>query len=853
MPLDTLAREVVEVGCGSSQPKLTIAGERRRYVASELLFGWLVDPASWEEIEFLPAEHELLRELLEVPPRDVTGNRLRHVSPAQVERSAAFWQSVQLLSQQENVHSPTEAGRGRDAKVRRLYKAYATYREITFDKMADARVKQAFTRACGRIDIAWLNLIEQVQSSSELDADARFQGQLLRAGHQVRQLVASCSDAGRLSDWDDAIVACRACVADLLDVQTGDEGSTDLALVSAWRELLAQVDLAREVLYDNEKLLRVVPALNVAALSRNRLPENEAQPWLDLQTVLQAPREVLAAYPQAELQRVAGAFERAGACWRREAKMSAPLSGELQGLAAALRDLAVALEPVRQQWGGAEQDAELLSYTSYPAPEALRSELRYNRIAPFRWSWPLYLAAWIVGIVAHRLARHVALGVSVLILAVALGWSIYGFALRMSITGWAPVTNMYETVIFLPLIVGSMGLVMFAWPLLKPGAAEAWQRTCWPTWWIRPDGPKASTDCEQVERRAIWNTLLALPRAVLTWLLWNALFSAPTGTTAQGLVPLWPDSATWTWGSFANEGLAWGVGVVLALWCVWYVPRLMLSSLLAPAMVWQQVKRSPSSPWSCLAEQRVYVSAAAGAAALAAFVAWHAPVLDRSFTPLQPILRDNFWLTVHVLTIVSSYAAGALAWGIGNVALGYYLCGRYGERGEPETCSALASAIYKSIQVAVVLLATGTILGGLWADLAWGRFWGWDPKEVWALITLLVYLAILHGRYAGWVGHFGIAAGGVLGATAIVMSWYGVNFVLGVGLHSYGFGSGGQAEVFGAVALNWVWLSAAAWRCWKCKKTVRQARNAPAVVLVPKPAFAQGKTRAVERVTEENW
>ena len=61
------------------------------------------------------------------------------------------------------------------------------------------------------------------------------------------------------------------------------------------------------------------------------------------------------------------------------------------------------------------------------------------------------------------------------------------------------------------------------------------------------------------------------------------------------------------------------------------------------------------------------------------------------------------------------------------------------------------------LQIAVLLLLAGTILGALWADLSWGRFWGWDPKEVWALISLLVYLAFLHGRSIGWSGSFGIA------------------------------------------------------------------------------------------------
>jgi len=122
------------------------------------------------------------------------------------------------------------------------------------------------------------------------------------------------------------------------------------------------------------------------------------------------------------------------------------------------------------------------------------------------------------------------------------------------------------------------------------------------------------------------------------------------------------------------------------------------------------------------------------------------------------------------------------------------------------------------VQVAVLLLAVGTILGGLWADVSWGRFWGWDPKEVWALISLLVYLAILHGRFAGWFHNFGMAFGTVFGASMIAMSWYGVNFGLpklaggNVGLHSYGEGAGGMEYVVAFVAVNWVLLAAAALR-----------------------------------------
>ncbi len=106
-------------------------------------------------------------------------------------------------------------------------------------------------------------------------------------------------------------------------------------------------------------------------------------------------------------------------------------------------------------------------------------------------------------------------------------------------------------------------------------------------------------------------------------------------------------------------------------------------------------------------------------------------------------------------------------------------------------------------------MAAGTILGALWADVAWGRFWGWDAKEVWALVSLLVYMVVLHGRYAGWSGNFGLAVGSVLGATAILMAWYGVNFFLGSGLHSYASGAGGQWEVGTAVFINWIFILAA--------------------------------------------
>jgi ABC-type transport system involved in cytochrome c biogenesis permease subunit len=112
----------------------------------------------------------------------------------------------------------------------------------------------------------------------------------------------------------------------------------------------------------------------------------------------------------------------------------------------------------------------------------------------------------------------------------------------------------------------------------------------------------------------------------------------------------------------------------------------------------------------------------------------------------------------------------------------------------------------------VVLLAAGTILGGVWAKYSWGRFWGWDPKETWALIALLGYVAVLHGRLAGWLRDLGFLVGVVSAFLGILMAWYGVNFILGVGLHSYGFASGGLGWVLGYVGLEALLLAAVAWR-----------------------------------------
>ena len=200
---------------------------------------------------------------------------------------------------------------------------------------------------------------------------------------------------------------------------------------------------------------------------------------------------------------------------------------------------------------------------------------------------------------------------------------------------------------------------------------------------------------------------------------------------------------------------------------------------------------------------RVFLLAAVPVAVASLILADTQPAaMSRSISPLVPVLRDNFWLTTHVLTITLSYAAFALALVIGHIALGTVIAGK-------RPAASLYNYLYRVLQVGVLLLAMGTILGGVWANYSWGRFWDWDPKEVWALVTLLAYLFVLHGRVAGkWAG-FGMAVGAVLCFLCVLMAWYGVNFVLGTGLHSYGFGSGGVRYAVAFVVLELIFVAVA--------------------------------------------
>lgn len=173
-------------------------------------------------------------------------------------------------------------------------------------------------------------------------------------------------------------------------------------------------------------------------------------------------------------------------------------------------------------------------------------------------------------------------------------------------------------------------------------------------------------------------------------------------------------------------------------------------------------------------------------------------MLDPAIQPLVPVLRDNFWLSTHVTCVTISYAAFALGWMIAN----FYLVKSAVRGMQPAETRRFGMLCYDCIKIGVVLLAAGVILGGVWADYSWGRFWGWDPKETWALVALLCYMVILHGRYAGWITPRRFMPVTAFAFLSVIMAWFGVNYILATGLHSYGFSEGGAFFIAGVTGLQ---------------------------------------------------
>jgi len=177
---------------------------------------------------------------------------------------------------------------------------------------------------------------------------------------------------------------------------------------------------------------------------------------------------------------------------------------------------------------------------------------------------------------------------------------------------------------------------------------------------------------------------------------------------------------------------------------------------------------------------------------------------------LVAVLDTNFWLATHVTTVTLGYSAGLLAAMLGNLWLLGKMVGL--KKGDKDFYRSISRMTYGIVCFGLIFSVVGTILGGIWANYSWGRFWGWDPKENGALLICLAELMILHARMGGYVREHGISALAALNGMVVAFSWWHVNN-LGVGLHSYGKTEGVLLALYSYYGLQLLVVGASlAWR-----------------------------------------
>ena len=194
-------------------------------------------------------------------------------------------------------------------------------------------------------------------------------------------------------------------------------------------------------------------------------------------------------------------------------------------------------------------------------------------------------------------------------------------------------------------------------------------------------------------------------------------------------------------------------------------------------------------------------------------IAHHLAMTGDTLEMMRAVLDSNFWLATHVVIITFGYSAIFLA---GALAILFVLLGVFGSRFNKDTARSLSAMVYGIICFGTLFSLVGTILGGIWADQSWGRFWGWDPKENGALMIVIMGAIYLHARWGGICKERGLMALAIWGNIITAWSWFGTN-MLPVGLHSYGRMDSAYAWLIGFVILQLVLTATALlpWRFWR--------------------------------------
>lgn len=168
---------------------------------------------------------------------------------------------------------------------------------------------------------------------------------------------------------------------------------------------------------------------------------------------------------------------------------------------------------------------------------------------------------------------------------------------------------------------------------------------------------------------------------------------------------------------------------------------------------------------------------------------------------LVAVLDSNFWLATHVITITVGFAGIVISGIIGHV----YVFQTFFAAEKKDMLKDTLQAIYATQAFGLIFTFLGTVMGGMWADQSWGRFWGWDPKENGALVVVLWSVILFHARLSKWIKDVGFSLGSIIGTVTVALSWFGIN-LLGVGLHSYGFTSGIALVLMVFILLEFVFV-----------------------------------------------
>ncbi|WPJ94364.1 cytochrome c biogenesis protein CcsA [Coraliomargarita algicola] len=194
-------------------------------------------------------------------------------------------------------------------------------------------------------------------------------------------------------------------------------------------------------------------------------------------------------------------------------------------------------------------------------------------------------------------------------------------------------------------------------------------------------------------------------------------------------------------------------------------------------------------------------------------VAHHLSMSGDTMEMMRAVLDSNFWLATHVTVITFGYSAMFLA---GALALVFVAFGVFSRKFNKETARSLSAMVYGITCFATLFSLVGTILGGIWADQSWGRFWGWDPKENGALMIVVMGAIFLHARWGGICRERGLMSLAICGNIITAWSWFGTN-LLGVGLHSYGFTDSGFYWLLAFWSSQCIFIATALlpWRYWR--------------------------------------